>query len=97
MCIREGLGSVQEVLRTFGFAQAAFSGMQSTARQTLSEATRALEELAAEKSACEGSIVGESVRRDELKLACDRVSTKIAVAEAEGRLYGTDSVVFMQG
>ncbi len=97
VCIREGLGSVQEVLRTFGFAQAAFSGMQSTARQTLSEATRALEELAAEKSACEGSIVGESVRRDELKLACDRVSTKIAVAEAEGRLYGTDSVVFMQG
>ena len=97
VCIREGLGSVQEVLRTFGFAQAAFAGMQSTARQTLSEATRALEELAAEKSACEGSIVGESVRRDELKLACDRVSTKIAVAEAEGRLYGTDSVVFMQG
>ena len=97
VCIREGLGSVQEVLRTFGFAQAAFSGMQSTARQTLSEATRALEELAAEKSACDGSIVGESVRRDELKLACDRVSTKIAVAEAEGRLYGTDSVVFMQG
>ena len=97
VCIREGLGSVQEVLRTFGFAQAAFSGMQSTARQTLSEATRALEELAAEESACEGSIVGESVRRDELKLACDRVSTKIAVAEAEGRLYGTDSVVFMQG
>ncbi len=97
VCIREGLGSVQEVLRTFGFVQAAFAGMQSTARQTLSEATRALEELAAEKSACEGSIVGESVRRDELKLACDRVSTKIAVAEAEGRLYGTDSVVFMQG
>lgn len=97
VCIREGLGSVQEVLRTFGFAQAAFAGMQSTARQTLSEATRALEELAAEKSACEASIVGESVRRDELKLACDRVSTKIAVAEAEGRLYGTDSVVFMQG
>ena len=97
VCIREGLGSVQEVLRTFGFAQAAFAGMQSTARQTLSEATRALEELAAEKSACEGSIVGESVRRDELKLACDRVSTKIAVAEAEGRLYGTDSVVFVQG
>lgn len=97
VCIREGLGSVQEVLRTFGFAQAAFAGMHSTARQTLSEATRALEELAAEKSACEASIVGESVRRDELKLACDRVSTKIAVAEAEGRLYGTDSVVFMQG
>ena len=97
VCIREGLGDVQEVLRRFGFAPAAFSGMQSTARQTLSEATRALDELAAEKSACEASIVGESVRRDELKLACDRVSTKIAVAEAEGRLYGTDSIVFMQG
>lgn len=97
VCIREGLGAVQEVLRAFGFAPAAFSGMQHTARQTLAEATHALEELAAEKSACEASIVGESVRRDELKLACDRVSTKIAVAEAEGRLYGTESVVFMQG
>ncbi len=97
VCIREGLGAVQEVLRAFGFAPAAFSGMQHTARQTLAEATHTLEELAAEKAACEASIVGESVRRDELKLACDRVSTKIAVAEAEGRLYGTESVVFMQG
>lgn len=97
VCIREGLGEVQEVLRRFGFTPAAFSGMQNTARQTLAEVKRALDDLAAEKSACEASIVGESVRRDELKLACDRVSTGIAVAESEGRLYGTDSVVMMQG
>ena len=97
VCIREGLSDVQEVLRGFGFTAAGFSGVTGTARETLAECDKALRELAEEKSSCEQSIVGESVHRDELKLAGDRLSTKIAVAEAEGRLYGTDSVVMLEG
>lgn len=97
VCIREGLGAVQEVLRTYGFALAGFTGMNGTARETLAEAERILRDLAAEKEACTASIIGESVRRDDLKLACDKLGTRIAMAEAEGRLYGTDSVVMMEG
>ena len=95
--IREALGNVQEVLRTYGFAPAGFSGFKGTARETLAAANQELAELAAEKESCVATIVGESVRRDDLKLASDRVSTQIAMAEAEGRLYGTDSVVMMEG
>lgn len=95
--IREALGNVQEVLRTYGFAPAGFSGFKGTARETLAAANQELAELAAEKESCVAAIVGESVRRDDLKLASDRVSTQIAMAEAEGQLYGTDSVVMMEG
>ena len=95
--IREALGNVQEVLRTYGFVPAGFSGFKGTARETLAAANQELAELAAEKESCVAAIVGESVRRDDLKLASDRVSTQIAMAEAEGRLYGTDSVVMMEG
>ena len=95
--IREALGNVQEVLRTYGFAPVGFSGFKGTARETLAAANQELAELAAEKESCVAAIVGESVRRDDLKLASDRVSTQIAMAEAEGRLYGTDSVVMMEG
>ena len=80
VCIREGLGAVQEVLRTYGFALAGFTGMNGTARETLAEAERILRDLAAEKEACTASIIGESVRRDDLKLACDKLGTRIAMA-----------------
>ena len=42
-------------------------------------------------------IVGEAVRRDELKLAADRVNVQISLAEAGDKLYGTDSAVIMEG
>ena len=71
--------------------------MKGTARECLSAAGEALKELAAEKEACAQSIVAEAVRRDELKLAADRVSTKIALAEADEKLYGTASTVVMEG
>lgn len=97
VCIREDLAAVQECLRSFGFTAAAVSGMDGSAKECLGKAEYALRELADEKAGCIAQIEGESVRRDELKLACDRVSTKIALAEAEGMFYGTDSVLVMQG
>ena len=35
--------------------------------------------------------------RQELKLCADRMETKVAYSEAEGRLYGMESVVALQG
>ncbi len=97
VCAKEGFNEVQDALRTYGFTPAGFAGVKTTARQTLTEAESALRELADEKKACEEAIKGESVRRDELKLAYDRVSTKLGVAEAEGRLYGTESTLLISG
>ena len=64
--IREAAAEVQEVLRTFGFTAASFTGFEGTARETAAQADKALNDLAAEKSACAAAIADESVRRDEL-------------------------------
>ena len=97
VAMKETIPAMQECLRGFGFTASALGGMKGTARECLSAANEALKELAAEKEACAHSIVAEAVRRDELKLAADRVSTKIALAEADEKLYGTASTVVMEG
>ena len=97
VCMREALPAMQECLRSFGFTASTLSSMDGTARQCLINAEESLRSLAAEKENCTANIVDEAVRRSELKLAADRMSVKISLAEAEDRLYGTDSVVVMEG
>ena len=97
VAMKETIPAMQECLRGFGFTASSLGSMKGTARECLSAAGEALKELAAEKEACAQSIVAEAVRRDELKLAADRVSTKIALAEADEKLYGTASTVVMEG
>ena len=97
VAMKETIPAMQECLRGFGFTASALGSMKGTARECLSAAEEALKELDAEKEACAQSIVAEAVRRDELKLAADRVSTKIALAEADEKLYGTASTVVMEG
>ena len=97
VAMKETIPAMQECLRGFGFSASALGGMKGTARECLGAANEALKELASEKETCAQSIVAEAVRRDELKLAADRVSTKIALAEADEKLYGTESTVVMEG
>ena len=97
VCMKEDMSAMQECLRGFGFTLSALGGMNGSARKCLGEAEQSLRELAAEKKQCSRYIVGEAVRRDEIKLAADRTSTRIALAEAEEKLLGTDSVVVMEG
>ncbi|MGN0981489.1 MAG: V-type ATP synthase subunit I, partial [Candidatus Limivicinus sp.] len=97
VAMKETIPAMQECLRGFGFTASALGGMKGTARECLSAANEALKELASDKEACAQNIVAEAVRRDELKLAADRVSTKIALAEADEKLYGTESTVVMEG
>ncbi len=97
VCMREKLTAMQDALRPFGFTASPLSSMHGSARECQLNAEQSLKELAAEKENCTRYIVDDAVHRDELKLAADRVSVKIALAEAEDRLCGTDSVVVMEG
>ena len=97
VCMREKLPDMQECLRGFGFTASALGSMDGTARECAAQADTSLKELAAEKESCVEYIIGEAVHRDELKLAADRVSVRISLAEAADKLYGTDSVVVMEG
>ena len=97
VAMREKIPAMQECLRGFAFSASNMSGMNGTAKECMLQARQQLNELAKEKAGCVEHIVAEAVRRDELKLAADRVSTKIALAEADEKLYGTESTVVMEG
>lgn len=97
VAMREKIPAMQECLRGFAFSVSNMSGMNGTAKECMLQARQQLNELAKEKAGCVENIVAEAVRRDELKLAADRVSTKIALAEADEKLYGTESTVVMEG
>lgn len=97
VAMKEKMPAMQECLRSFGFTASNLGGMNGTAKECIRQAHEQLKELAKEKLSCRDNIVAEAVRRDELKLAADRVSTRIALAEADEKLYGTQSTVVMEG
>ena len=97
LCMRPQLSAMQDCLRRFGFTPSALNGMEGTAAECRLKANETLRELAEEKQNCIDYIVAEAVRRDDLKLASDRLGVKIALAEAEDKLCGTESVVIMEG
>ena len=87
-CMREQFNAAQEALRSFGFTAASLGGLTGTPKQAAAEAEKELQKLGAEKAALTEEIRAESVHRDELKLASDKLSTRVAMAEAEERLAG---------
>ena len=95
--LREKASAVQEVLRDFGFTPTTVTGMDGSARECIGKAEVALKDLASEKQRLTKAIEAEDVRRDEMKLAADRMGARISMAEAEEKLFGTESVVLLEG
>ena len=97
LAARDQLPAAQECLRGFGFSAASLNGVTGTAREGIAAAEETLKSLAEEKGKLAEEIAAEAPHRDELKLASDRVSTRIAMAEAEDRLCGTGETVVLEG
>ena len=97
ICLRQKLSEVQEALRSSGFTASTVTGMEGSARECIGKAEVALRELAAEKQQLVKAIEAEDVRRDEMKLAANRMAARISIAEAEEKLFGTESVVMLEG
>lgn len=96
VCMKEEFPAVQDCLREHGFA-AVSNGITGSARDCTSEAKAALTELEIEKKGCIEYIKSEAIRRDEYKLAADKMSAKISMAEAEQKCFGSESFVLMAG
>ncbi len=97
LCIREQAAAAQEALRGFGFTAAALGGLSGTPKEAAAAAEASLKQLAAEKAALIDQIKALSVNRDALKLAYDKLTTRVAMAEAEERLVGTESTLVLEG
>ena len=95
--INEMLAPAVEALRKCSFTQITFTGMTGSAQSCSDRANLELKSLAEEKVRCSNEIAAEAVIRDDLKLAFDKISSQIAKAEAEEKLFGTESVVMMEG
>lgn len=97
VCLKEELSAAQEALRSFGFTPSAVMGMDGTARECLEKASKALEALNEERAECVERIRMAADRRDAIKMASDRLGTRLALAGAGNRLYGTESVLVAEG
>ncbi len=97
LCMREQTTVAQEALRSFGFTAASLNGLSGTPKEAAANAKAELQKLGSEKAALIEEIKTESVHRDELKLASDKLSTRIAMAEAEERLMGTETTLVLEG
>ena len=97
LCMKEQMPAAQEALRSFGFTAAALGGLSGTPREAAAAAEESLSALAAQKAELVEQIKADSGHRDELKLASDKLSTRVAMAEAEERLVGTDSTLILEG
>lgn len=97
ICHRCVLGICLDALREYGFSISSFGGMTGTAAENISALEAELEALAAEKTGLTEQIIADAGHRPELKLCADRLSTRIACAEADEKLLGTDSTVLLRG
>jgi len=97
ICLRQKLPEVQDALRQYSFTASGLSGTEGSAKECTGKAEEALKRLATEKTECKAEIEAEAVRRDEMKLAVDKLNAKIAIAEAEEQLYRTETTCFMAG
>lgn len=97
VCMRDVLSAVQEALRACSFSAVSFGGMKGSPEACRLNAQQELKDCAAEKEGCIRNITDVSARRSELKLAADKIAARISLAEAEDRLYGTESTLMMEG
>ena len=97
VCLKDKLTDALEALRTFNFSVAGNKGLEDTAAENIERAEERLEAYASEKRELCDKITAEAPRREELKMAADLLATKIARAEAAGRLMGTERSVSLVG
>lgn len=97
VCFKEDLAAALDALRVHNFSIASFGNAEGTAAENTERLKAELEELDRQKSELIDEISAMAECRQELKLCADRMETKVAYAEAEGRLYGMESVVALQG
>ncbi len=97
ICFKEELPAALDALRVHNFSIASFGNAEGTAAESTEKLSAELAELADRKQALISEISSMGGCRQELRLSADRMETKLAYAEAEGRLYGMESAVALQG
>ena len=89
--------ALAEQLRTFWFSAMPSAGMTGTAHENSDRLRSELQGIRTEREKLIADIIAEKAHRDELKLAVDHMSTRIAQAEATDNLLSTQSTIVLEG
>lgn len=97
ICYKDEYEAALEALRPYGFNLMGPGEYRGTAREETAKAELKIRGLGEQRQRLISEIAQLSSHRDELKLRADTLSTKIARAEAEEKLMGTETTVLLQG
>ena len=97
VCLREKQSTLSEVLRRYSFSVTSLKNLHGTADENIKEAESRLHELAKEKEEVTAQIKASAENKVALQLCFDHYGTKIARAEANEKLYGTQYSVLLTG
>lgn len=97
ICLSEEKEDALEQLRKYGFALSSIAGLTGTAAHNIAAIENELAVCRGRRTETEDEIRSFAERREKFKLCIDRVNVKLAKAEAEARLVGTESVLCLNG
>ena len=84
-------------IHELGFGQVTFADKKLSAKAEIAEMEKMLEAFATEKAEKEEFIKSYAKYRDEIKLAADKYSVKVSMAEESEKLIGSEKVLFFEG
>lgn len=97
VCLKEECDDALEVLRTAGFTLSSLGTLKGTAAENIALLKEKLSDCREQKETAEKEVRSYAPQRENFKLCLDRMNVKIAKADAEARLVGTDSVLCLSG
>ena len=94
---KEDLPSVVDSIRAIGCTQVTFPGLAGTAKDNIEWLESELTNLGVEKEKLIAAICAQGPSADRLRLSADRMAAEVSRGESIERLYGTGSVIVLEG
>lgn len=97
LCHKSAEDGALEVLKKYGFSQAAIRGWTGTAAENTRKLEAELADLGKQLEEAKSKVASFGGQRDNLKLCVDRLEQEIRREEAKTRLLNTRSTFFLEG
>ena len=97
ICLRDGQTDISEILRRYNFSVTSLKNLRGTAAHNIKGANGRLLEIEKEKAELEAQIIEAAEQKEALRLCYDHIGTKIARADAAGKLLNTEYSLLLTG
>ena len=97
ICKKDVSAEMLETLRGFGFTLSTLTGQTGVAKANITMSKAQLSKLFKERKALREEITAMRDRQSDLKLAADKLATKMALAESDDRMLHTETSAVFTG